>query len=315
MIGTLDMPPPQLQILLISDFHESYDRIDQLSEYIRSHYISYDAILYLGDFLTLPPNPSEAEERQAIQEVEEILKLLSTKLNDGHKVIYVPGNHDPKTLFTRPRSITEHGVLLHNRLVKLCPKRANDFSSVPLILHGFGGSSPGIQNGSVVWEGFPYVTDNDLEREFNSQKSTIECSAAAAVVMNATANDNDDNSEIVSVGRDLKVLPVTEKDVRSDSSVVLVTHQGPEHSSTGVYTKTNDPIYSGSGALFNAVWKSHNIVAQVHGHTHDAWGVCRIRERMIVNPGSMKYGRCALITLRFNGLKWDVVETGLISFD
>lgn len=298
------MPLPRLKILLISDFHESSERIDQLAEYIRAHFITFDTVLYLGDFLSLT-NPTEAEQQQGLRDIEDVLEQFSAKLNNGERILYIPGNHDPQPLFGSTQgpavpAVTEHGVLLHNRLVKLCPKDETDGSSnssrAPLVLHGFGGSSPGFQNGEIIWAGFPFETDGDLEKGFREKKGSIE-------------------SLSVPVGKNLVVVPTTEKAAAgADVSVVLVTHQGPEHSSTGIYTKKEAPIYSGSSALFNAVRKSGNIVAHVHGHTHDAWGTCKIRQCTVVNPGSLKYGRCALVTLVSDGMKWSVTETELLSF-
>lgn len=292
----------QLKILLVSDYHESSERIDQLAEYVRTHFIAFDTVVYLGDFLSLT-NPTEAEQQQGLRDIEDVLAQFSAKLNNGERVLYVPGNHDPRPLFgcgTQEAipAVTEHGVLLHNRLVELCPRDENASSgsgSVPLVLHGFGGSSPGFQNGEVIWAGFPFETDGELEKEFCAKKGSVEGPG-------------------VPVGKGLVVVPTTEKAMEAAASVVLVTHQGPEHSSTGIYTKKEAPIYSGSSALFNAVRESGNVVAHVHGHTHDAWGVCRIKQCTVVNPGSLKYGRCALLTLASDGMKWSVAETELLSF-
>ena len=130
-----------VKLLLISDIHEDLARVDQLAAYLAARYITYDAVLYLGDFLSLK-HTDEAEEQQGLAAVEKILSELSTKLNSGERVLYVPGNHDPEGLFGSAPGVTEHGVLLHNRLVRLLPKDAKEESPVVLLL-GFGGSSPG----------------------------------------------------------------------------------------------------------------------------------------------------------------------------
>lgn len=287
------MSPPQLRILLISDFHESYDNIDKLAEYIRAHYIVYDTVIYLGDFLTLD-NPSKAEEQQGLRDVEDILGLLSAKLNNGEKVLYVPGNHDPLALFSRAQAVTEHGVLLHNRLVKLCTK--DESGCPPVVLHGFGGSSPGFQDGKVVWAGFPFETESDLAARFYAKRGTVEPVPEC------------------SVGKNLKAVPTGERGIGTEASIIFVTHQGPENSSTVIYTKEEVPIYSGSRTLFDAIKKNNNVVAHMHGHTHDAWGFCKIKQCTVVNPGSLKYGRCALVTLTLDGMRWNITETMLLSF-
>lgn len=280
-------------LLLVSDIHEDLARVDQLAAYLAEHYITHDAVLYLGDFLSLK-HTDEAEEQQGLLAVEKTLCELSTKLNGGERVLYVPGNHDPEGLFCSAPGVTEHGVLLHNRLVRLLPKDAKEEN--PVVLLGLGGSSPGVSGGSVVWSGYPFETDSALKEAFCGERCATEVPS------------------VVSVGRSMNAEFVPDKAGCAGSSVVLVTHQGPSGSSTGVYTKEEAPIYSGSDALLEAIAGNPRIVGHVHGHTHDAWGVCTIKGCTVVNPGPMKYGRCALVTLASDGIKWSVTETELLEF-
>lgn len=106
--------------LIISDLHMNHKKLEKL----KSWYFAYDNnkidyLLILGDFDNLKsPTPiseiSESESR--------ISNILSFVEFFGCPILYIPGNHDPSSLFqidvqTNPleiKKLTQHSINLHN---------------------------------------------------------------------------------------------------------------------------------------------------------------------------------------------------------
>eukprot|EP01043_Picozoa_sp_COSAG02_P005129 COSAG02_NODE_137_length_34526_cov_94.448079_22_plen_158_part_00 len=84
--------------------------------------------------------------------------------------------------------------------------------------------------------------------------------------------------------------------------LLLLTHVGPDGSGTARVWRdiTLDPIESGSRALSNHVRQpssQQSVVALVHGHTHAGGGRGHVGLVPVFNPGPLKDGEYALLTL------------------
>ena len=106
----------KLFFLLVSDIHGSFTKVNQLIAYCQTHSIKPDYILCLGDIVSIPQgsqdNKSICDEKE--KEIKNLFSLLESICPN---IIYVPGNHDPHTLFKVGESpkITENSINLHLR--------------------------------------------------------------------------------------------------------------------------------------------------------------------------------------------------------
>eukprot|EP01112_Ceratiomyxa_fruticulosa_P011636 TRINITY_DN3173_c0_g2_i1.p1 TRINITY_DN3173_c0_g2~~TRINITY_DN3173_c0_g2_i1.p1 ORF type:complete len:217 (-),score=24.91 TRINITY_DN3173_c0_g2_i1:52-702(-) len=205
--------------------------------------------------------------------------LLCGLENIQAKVLYIPGNHDPISTFSKDPQIqprlTTHSINIHNKTIRLL----ND-----LVITGFGGSVPAYRDGEQVWRGYPF--NEDEMREYLN--SLLE-------VKKIEASDRQ------------KVDDILEGD-----TVILVSHVGPHSSNTTVdqVDLTVAPVFSGSKSL-DLVLRNpkhqHSILCNIHGHTHHALGMSRVGKTYVINPGSLRTGHYAIVELRRVPLgKWQV---------
>ena len=138
--------PNTLRALLISDMHDDVAGVKRLRSLLERQGAmnQIDVILSPGDLTTAPCTRDGDVQRAYERPAERMLEELEAF---GRPVYFVPGNHDPLSLFNRtavPRK-GAHGV--HGRTVELAPG---------LRLVGWGGSSAAFENGQPVWEGWPF---------------------------------------------------------------------------------------------------------------------------------------------------------------
>ena len=134
---------------------------------------------------------------------------------------------------------------------------------------GFGGSTPARRGDEQVWSGFPYSTE-----------------AEAAAVLD----------------RDLTPAISSAVDNPQADQLLLLTHVGPDGSGTARVWRdiALDPIDSGSQALSQHLRQpslQQSVVALVHGHTHAGGGRSHVGVVPVFNPGPLKDGEYALLTL------------------
>lgn len=83
-----------------------------------------------------------------------------------------------------------------------------------------------------------------------------------------------------------------------------MTHDGPCTSATAIdkYTRmTEGTIHFGSQHLFEYLKENQGkVVVNVHGHAHDAAPMDKINNVRVVNPGSLRDGEFAELTLKEN---------------
>jgi len=203
--------------------------------------------------------------------------VISALQDFGKPLYYIPGNHDPDTSFLPSndqdrkenlnRASEENPITknFHNESVQLAPG---------LSIVGFGGSTDGVLRNSpeaVIWPAFPRNTETLLSER----------------------------------------LPVLIDQVGNDDDIILVTHVGPSKTGTtdvDMYPlQPSRAIESGSEvlrdmiALRSPLWpdepSKQYITLNIHGHSHYPFGLSHIGQTMIVNPGALRDGRFAILSL------------------
>ena len=180
------------------------------------------------------------------------------------EIIYIPGNHDPYSLFDPNNDIsnnglpklTQHSTNIHKEVYNLA-KGLNVF--------GFGGSLPAYFKEDFkekTWEGFPYSSDEALAKDL------------------------------------LEGLQRKSKELEG-SQTILMTHVGPNVSSTTIdSSKPDKKAYSGSGIMTDILKENKfHILVQLHGHTHWGLGQSYYNKIPIINPGPLAHGYFAILML------------------
>lgn len=277
----------KLNILLVSDIHESLENVKKLVSYLKDNLINPDYIFCLGDIMNIPQG-SQDDQSIYDQRVNELQNILRTLELISHNLIYLPGNHDFINLFKIEDSpkLTDYSINLHLK---------SHIIRDDLLLIGIGGAIcslysneefyhayKNIDKNNVEWKGYPYIDNNDSP---NYEKS----------------------DEMFK-----KDLEKIESDVDAHKGNVLVlTHVGPFTSNTANQYE-NKIIYSGSPSLNDFLIKYENkIIANVHGHTHDAQGLGKVHNVKVCNPGAlilMRFGLLKLVKNNETNYKWKIEE-------
>jgi len=269
-----------LKILVTSDIHLALEKINQLGDWLTLHNKeNVDFIICCGDLTNMDPADQGVQELVSACEGE-MSSVLARLENVCAKVVYLPGNHDAKTALEigepRPR-ITTHSVNLHHRCLRVAPD---------LVLVGLGGSVPAFQSEEQVWVGYPFTDEKQV-------------SAALTTLL---------KENIATQGS-------TADEITDEDTIILVTHCGPYDSSTTVDQVDLDaqPIQSGSHAIKSFLLDPtlrKKILLNIHGHTHHSLGLTRLGKTFVMNPGSLRTGHFALLSLnRLYEHKWRIVGT------
>eukprot|EP00658_Telonema_sp_P-2_P016987 TRINITY_DN16578_c0_g1_i4.p1 TRINITY_DN16578_c0_g1~~TRINITY_DN16578_c0_g1_i4.p1 ORF type:complete len:252 (-),score=55.91 TRINITY_DN16578_c0_g1_i4:10-765(-) len=189
-------------------------------------------------------------------------EVLSALAGINPALFWIPGNHDPDTMFEDPESLTiaastlNIGTNIHGKLVQLAPS---------LYLAGYGGAVEASIDGQPSWGAYP-VTDEEL------------------------------GAGILPLSEEISILP-------ADSSVLLMTHCGPNGSSTAEVSGWDANsitaqgvrehwVLSGSRSLRDMIQSEQlqsKTLLNVHGHTHNGCGMARLGAVTVLNPGSVRY--------------------------
>ncbi|XP_064405330.1 uncharacterized protein LOC135350462 isoform X2 [Halichondria panicea] len=220
-----------------------------------------DIALVSGDLADMPLELCHSAPPEETRDQHMLLdKVLEEFSPLASKVYYVPGNHDAITTFSTEGQDTDTSPCnVHMRRVTIAPN---------LELLGLGGSVPGFRKGQKVWDGFPYLTDQEY---------------------------SDDLSQLLDPVFGTQTLKETD-------AVIFMTHSGPEHCSTTIsHVDPRSPIICGSQSLYTALCKEelqHHVILNVHGHTHEASGQVTIGNTTVINPGALMDGNFGLYTLQ-----------------
>lgn len=249
----------QVRILLVSDTHCALDKVGGVASRIPS--LGITCVVCAGDLSNYVHGREDIlTSMQAQHDANEVLNALER----GHDVpvYFLPGNHDAPSLLV----LEEQG---EGKRSKVGTRAINVHGEVGLKIApglrvcGLGGSVPAVQGGYIVWDGFPYTEQqngNHLQRLWNK---------ASAL----------------------------------DGQVLLVTHCGPYDVGTTVCMKdpNREPIQSGSTNLRRLLCQSdvqQKVVANLHGHSHDASGMAQVGRIPVINAGALVEDRYAIVDLK-----------------
>lgn len=273
----------ELDILLVSDVHTNYIYLEKLKEWQIENQRSFNYIVCLGDILSL--NMPENETKECISKGEsEISGIISFLESICLNVIYIGGNHDPKTIFNMNwlPTLTIRSINLHGKHMKL----AND-----LYLVGLGGAIPTVEStydpddkefflysdvtDKTKWDGYPYYNDKDYNSDL---QRTMKITKEAIAESNSTPG----------------------------IQFILLTHNGPFYSSTTI-CKHDKCIYMGSKSLHYFLKENKDIFINIHGHTHKGKGMTNLDEQTVINPGNLNNGHFSVMKLKRNFyMKWEI---------
>jgi len=270
-----------LSFLIISDLHLNHKKLEKLKNWFCSFSQKIDYLLILGDFDNVSQTNPEIIKEICAKSESNISNILSFLEFVACPIVYLPGNHDAYSLFKRDEGINPFENKKLTQNSNNC-HLANILITDDLQFVGVGGSTPAFKktNPNPFYEGFPYQNDSEFSKELGNIKHFL-----------------------------------------SDAKqTILLTHTGPEFSSTSINLSddVNDPIYFGSLALFKLISdKSNNILINLHGHIHDGVGKSRINRVDVVNPGSLSNGDFCILELARNFVdsKWIVKSTNFINLD
>ena len=205
-------------------------------------------------------------------------------------LLYIPGNHDPSTLFVSDRSKlpilgSNPNGNIHRGIYKL---RDN------LVIIGLGGCVQDFvqENGEgplkPCWSPYPYFEAD--HKTFNQHLDELWQALLAQYP--------DPNIQ-----------------------VIVMTHEGPFGSATAKnqYFEQNVTTYwGGSPRLRDLLQENKNrIVCNIHGHTHDGAFTVNIgspdRPLTVINPGSLVQSEFGELTLKLNTHgKWEVAASSKV---
>jgi Icc-related predicted phosphoesterase len=285
----------ELKILLVTDIHKNFEFLERLKEWQLEKKQLFDYIFCTGDILSLKYPELEDNEVIAYGEAE-IASIISYLENMSLNVIYIGGNHDPKSLFeVELPTLTIKSINLHKRFHKL----AND-----LYLIGLGGAVPGIES-----------QYNVKDKNFIPYQDTTD----KVPFIGYPYNDNHINPNYTKSGKlyndDLNLLwksvnaEISEINTTPNIKFILLTHNGPFYSSTSIMNYRDKCAYMGSKGLDEFLKENENVFLNIHGHTHAGLGYVSFNTYSVINAGALTEGNFAVLTLKRNHVdEWKVAN-------
>eukprot|EP00742_Colponemidia_sp_Colp-10_P001882 GILJ01002013.1.p1 GENE.GILJ01002013.1~~GILJ01002013.1.p1 ORF type:complete len:301 (-),score=11.35 GILJ01002013.1:609-1511(-) len=267
-----------LRILLTSDHHLDMVRLQHLSDWWVNNNQSADLIVAAGDLTNL--QTSEQDLPQFVSNCEgEMTSVLSALERMLCRIVYVPGNHDPKTTLSFDNNhvphLTPHSRNIHNSVYRL---------DDDLVICGLGGSVDACrQDGSPAWEGYPYEADSNYGRLLRK------------LLTPST------NHALEYVGRNCLAHPLPEHNVLTPSDkIIMLTHVGPYGSATTLdaHEAGLSPVESGSATQRQVISDyAGNMLVNIHGHTHYGAPTDEVDSVPVVNIGSLSFGHFTIMEL------------------
>eukprot|EP01027_Heterolobosea_sp_BB2_P003314 GEZU01005039.1.p1 GENE.GEZU01005039.1~~GEZU01005039.1.p1 ORF type:complete len:335 (-),score=54.73 GEZU01005039.1:26-1030(-) len=280
----------RLDVLLVSDIHVGLSQVHSMMDWLIDNKKNrLDCILVAGDIADLPSKDIGKAEKEAASEGD--ASAVLTALENIHpKVYYIPGNHDPHSLFDSdiggtPPQLTPLSKNIHGAVISLAPG---------LYIAGLGGSVDSFKEedpkGYPYWKGFPYPTEAMIKDQLDQLDDRLH----AAV-----------NEHLADIGDPSLTSDQDEGNNNTNNRnrcVILMTHCGPAGCSTALYEDEKRlRILMGSSAvreLLESSFMQQHVFLNIHGHTHPGFGVSKVGRVQVLNPGSLKENRFALLRLR-----------------
>lgn len=285
------MSTKEISFLILSDIHLNKEKINKLIEKIKQSNIIYDYLLCCGDIVSIPDGKQNIEEYiKKNDPIAKELLMLFKQIPINKKYLFIPGNHESKTLFENKEEFIEGVNNLHNKYMKL---------EENLYIVGLGGGVPvlfgepqinkvlpytDINTKNVLYIGYPYNYSNDIDNY----------------------NKSDDD-----YGKELNNLIDELKKKEGDNNIILFTHAGPFSIWTNYEVSKERNAYFGSKNLEKTFLNENNIFLNIHGHTHRGKGLVQLpNNKYVVNPGDFRNGNYATLKInqKENG-KWYVKES------
>ena len=287
------MSDTEITFLIVSDSHENINKAKELVAYLLKRNKKIDYVIHCGDIVTVPNQEQHLE--KSVTKYEPLIKEFIEELEKlNTKVIYVPGNHEPFTLFKGDDAplLTPTSINLHSTSYKI---------KDDLYIIGVGGSTPILHGDkyqiqqvpfsdldlkNVKWAGYPY----DVPGEGNFVKSD-------------QMLDDDLRKGLTKV-----------KEENKDAQIILLSHNGPLYTWTNLMVLNGENLFLGSEKIGKILMEEKNIFLNFHGHTHEAKGVVQLGEgKTVMNPGDLEHGNYGLCTIKKNteNNKWEIVGTKL----
>ncbi|EDR22272.1 hypothetical protein, conserved [Entamoeba dispar SAW760] len=268
-----------LMIAVVNDIHQNMHLVERMEKYWKINNIKVDYLIVCGDFANMNVHNQDNPDivASSIDDCKKIIKELE-KLCPT--VLYVPGNHDPTTLFHNSMhhsvQLTENSINLHR-----CAYHLKD----NLVVVGCGGSVPQYDKHICHKVGYPYETDEQYKVHLN---------------------------EIMPEDGSVPTTKITD-------SLIIVTHNGPSCSHTALkFSHNKSVMQTGSTALSklieNPAYK-RRLTCVLHGHTHDSQGLVNHELIPIINAGALKRNQnFVVLTLREIKGNWKVTDTNFHCF-
>ena len=238
----------EITLLCVSDTHQHFENISKVMAQVARTDIDY--VIHSGDWTDI----TVAEQVDPLK-VAEAEASISSQLSQLEAIVkpvyYIPGNHDPKTLFPS----------LHSEVVSLSPYSklltVEPTTLAPgLAIVGFGGAPPGYRREEKVFGGYPYDSQGSYEEAFDREVKAGEPDTQYIVVTHSGPTKLPTSTVVLQ-----------ESDTQSASARLLA------------YLLTPVPLT-----------QQNNVVLNIHGHMHPCVGLASIGTNgctKVLNPGSV----------------------------
>ena len=283
-----------LFILLISDIHESTTNLQKAIDYCKSKKFKFDYIFCLGDMVSI--DQGEQDDKTICNRKEKEIQSMFINLETlpiKNNLIYLPGNHDPSTLYSdSPPQFTYNSINLHLKSLKI---------KDDLLLVGCGGSTCAISSDETLYHSYQNLDTKNIIR------------GGYPYIDNMTNPNYEKSDELLK--NDLNKLDNIINEFNGD--ILLITHMGPFTLNTSNQYLDNKVTYSGSQSLNDFILKYENkIIGNIHGHSHKGVGMGKLHNIKIFNPGCLNlnyYGFLYLAKNEMTNYKWKINKIELMT--
>ncbi len=102
-----------------------------------------------------------------------------------------------------------------------------------------------------------------------------------------------------------------------EGQYILLSHIGPYecHTTVDSVAEEGKQIFMGSRKVQSLLTEKDRIVVNIHGHTHNSPGEAQVSNTQVFNPGAVKNGNYATMTLEQINEKDPLVKTVSSAFN